>query len=67
MGKLTLAQSLVSHLRAIANKYGEIRPLWVWRWWELDVTWWVIWLLKRVGLARKVVMPPQEAIDRSCS
>ncbi|MBE9181699.1 fatty acid desaturase [Oculatella sp. LEGE 06141] len=33
-----------------------------WRWWELDVTWWVIWLFKRVGLARKVVMPPQEAM-----
>jgi stearoyl-CoA desaturase (delta-9 desaturase) len=30
-----------------------------WRWWELDVTWWVIWLLKRIGVARKVIMPPQ--------
>jgi stearoyl-CoA desaturase (delta-9 desaturase) len=30
-----------------------------WRWWELDFTWWAIWLLKRVGLARKVVMPPR--------
>jgi sn-2 palmitoyl-lipid 9-desaturase len=32
-----------------------------WRWWELDVTWWVIWLLKQMGLARKVVMPPTAA------
>ncbi|MCT7969318.1 fatty acid desaturase [Laspinema sp. D1] len=29
-----------------------------WRWWELDMTWWAIWLLKTVGLAKKVVMPP---------
>lgn len=29
-----------------------------WRWWEIDMTWWAIWLLKTVGLARKVVMPP---------
>lgn len=32
-----------------------------WRWWELDVTWWAIWLLKQTGLARKVVMPPKQA------
>ncbi|MEB3310513.1 MAG: fatty acid desaturase [Snowella sp.] len=29
-----------------------------WRWWEIDVTWWVIWALKTLGLAQKVVMPP---------
>jgi stearoyl-CoA desaturase (delta-9 desaturase) len=29
-----------------------------WRWWEVDVTWWAIWLLKTLGLAGKVVMPP---------
>lgn len=29
-----------------------------WRWWEIDMTWWAIWLLKTVGLARRVVMPP---------
>lgn len=29
-----------------------------WRWWEYDPTWWAIWLLRQVGLARKVVMPP---------
>lgn len=29
-----------------------------WKWWELDMTWWAILLLKRLGLARKVVMPP---------
>jgi stearoyl-CoA desaturase (delta-9 desaturase) len=35
-----------------------------WRWWELDVTWWAIWVLKRMGLARKVVMPPSETLSR---
>lgn len=29
-----------------------------WRWWEIDLTWWVIQLLQMLGLARKVVMPP---------
>jgi sn-2 palmitoyl-lipid 9-desaturase len=29
-----------------------------WKWWEIDMTWWVIQLLKTLGLARKVVMPP---------
>lgn len=33
-----------------------------WRWWEYDVTWWAIWVLKVTGLARKVVMPPEQAI-----
>lgn len=33
-----------------------------WRWWEVDVTWWAIWLLKSVGLARDVVMPPEKAL-----
>lgn len=37
-----------------------------WRWWEYDPTWWAIWVLKSVGLARKVVMPPVGiASDRS--
>lgn len=26
-----------------------------WRWWEVDVTWWTVRLLHRLGLARKVV------------
>jgi len=30
-----------------------------WRWWEIDMTWWVIQALKTLGLAKKVVMPPQ--------
>lgn len=29
------------------------------KWWEIDVTWWAIWVLKTLGLAKKVVMPPQ--------
>jgi sn-2 palmitoyl-lipid 9-desaturase len=28
-------------------------------WWEIDPTWWAIQGLQKVGLARKVVMPPQ--------
>ncbi len=31
-----------------------------WRWWEVDVTWWTIQLLRRLGLAKRVVaMTPQ--------
>ncbi|MEM9246762.1 MAG: fatty acid desaturase, partial [Cyanobacteria bacterium P01_F01_bin.153] len=30
-----------------------------WQWWEIDMTWWVIKLLKSLGLATKVVMPPK--------
>jgi sn-2 palmitoyl-lipid 9-desaturase len=30
-----------------------------WKWWELDVTWWAIQALRTLGLAKKVVMPPQ--------
>jgi stearoyl-CoA desaturase (delta-9 desaturase) len=29
-----------------------------WRWWEIDVTWWAIWTLERLGLAKRVVRPP---------
>ncbi|MCM1982234.1 acyl-CoA desaturase [Lyngbya confervoides] len=30
-----------------------------WKWWEYDPTWWAIWVLKTLGLARKVILPPQ--------
>ncbi len=30
-----------------------------WQWWEVDVTWWAIDLLQRLGLARKVNLPPE--------
>ena len=33
-----------------------------WRWWEIDVTWWAIGLLKMLGLAKKVVMPPVQSM-----
>lgn len=33
-----------------------------WRWWEVDITWWAIQVLKSVGLARKVVMPSAQAL-----
>ena len=29
-----------------------------WHWWEIDVTWWAIWLLQTLGLAQKVVEIP---------
>lgn len=28
------------------------------RWWEIDITWWSIKVLKSLGLAKKVIMPP---------
>jgi len=28
------------------------------KWWEIDMTWWAIQALQRLGLARKVIMPP---------
>jgi sn-2 palmitoyl-lipid 9-desaturase len=32
-----------------------------WKWWELDMTWWAIQLLRSLGLAKRVVMPPQKS------
>ncbi len=29
-----------------------------WRWWEVDVTWWAIQVLRSLGLATRVIMPP---------
>jgi sn-2 palmitoyl-lipid 9-desaturase len=29
-----------------------------WKWWEIDMTWWVIMSLKQIGLARRIVLPP---------
>ncbi|MBV5259910.1 acyl-CoA desaturase [Synechococcus moorigangaii CMS01] len=34
-----------------------------WRWWEVDITWWAIWLLQRLGLATKVILPPTTALE----
>ncbi|MGF1497974.1 MAG: acyl-CoA desaturase [Elainellaceae cyanobacterium] len=31
-----------------------------WAWWEMDMTWWAIRVLQGLGLARKVVMPPEK-------
>ena len=31
-----------------------------WQWWEIDVTWWAIWLLQTLGLAQKVVQIPAQ-------
>ncbi|MGP1385484.1 MAG: acyl-CoA desaturase [Thainema sp.] len=29
-----------------------------WKWWEIDMTWWVIVGLKHLGLAQRIVLPP---------
>jgi stearoyl-CoA desaturase (delta-9 desaturase) len=29
-----------------------------WQWWEIDMTWWAIQVLRKLGLARRVVLPP---------
>lgn len=29
-----------------------------WKWWEVDMTWWAILVLKQLGLARRIVLPP---------
>jgi sn-2 palmitoyl-lipid 9-desaturase len=29
-----------------------------WQWWELDMTWWSIQLLQKLGLAKRVILPP---------
>lgn len=31
-----------------------------WKWWELDMTWWAIQALRSLGLAKRVVLPPQK-------
>jgi len=36
-------------------------------WFEVDVTWYVIWLLEKIGLARLVVRPPKLAVTRQPS
>jgi sn-2 palmitoyl-lipid 9-desaturase len=37
-----------------------------WFWWEVDVTWWAIKALQTLGLAKKVVLPPQlETVRKS--
>ncbi|MBD2339449.1 acyl-CoA desaturase [Calothrix sp. FACHB-156] len=30
-------------------------------WWEVDITWWSIQVLKALGLAKKVIMPPTQS------
>jgi stearoyl-CoA desaturase (delta-9 desaturase) len=32
-----------------------------WKWWEVDTTWWVILFLDKLGLARRIVLPPTES------
>jgi sn-2 palmitoyl-lipid 9-desaturase len=32
-----------------------------WKWWEIDMTWWAIQVLRMTGLARRVVLPPTDS------
>jgi sn-2 palmitoyl-lipid 9-desaturase len=34
-----------------------------WYWWEIDVTWWAIKMLKTIGLAKDVNLPPPQAME----
>ncbi|NEO28006.1 MAG: acyl-CoA desaturase [Kamptonema sp. SIO4C4] len=34
-----------------------------WTWWEIDPTWWAIQVLQWFGLAKKVILPPQQASE----
>lgn len=43
------------------HTYPNVAPAGI-KWWEFDMTWWVIRGLKSVGLATKVVMPPPQAL-----
>lgn len=33
-----------------------------WKWWQIDVTWWAIRGLEALGLAKRVIRPPAEAM-----
>jgi len=33
-------------------------------WFEVDVTWYAVWLLEKVGLAKAVVRPPKLVLQR---
>jgi stearoyl-CoA desaturase (delta-9 desaturase) len=35
-----------------------------WKWWEIDMTWWAIQLLRSLGLAKRVVLPPKEVTEQ---
>ncbi len=43
------------------HAYPNVAPA-GWRWWEIDMTWWVIRLLQGLGLATRVNMPPAHAL-----
>jgi stearoyl-CoA desaturase (delta-9 desaturase) len=36
-----------------------------WQWWEIDFTWWAIKILKTLGLATNINLPPEQAIRES--
>ncbi|MCU0566007.1 MAG: fatty acid desaturase [Oculatellaceae cyanobacterium Prado106] len=35
------------------------------KWWEVDMTWWSIWVLSKLGLAQRVVLPAIDAPSES--
>ncbi|HEY9736692.1 MAG TPA: fatty acid desaturase [Trichocoleus sp.] len=45
------------------HAYPNVAPA-GWKWWQIDVTWWAILLLEKVGLAKRVIRPPAEAVAK---
>ncbi len=37
------------------------------RWWEVDITWWSLWVLERTGLVRDLVRPNNSALERKAA
>ena len=36
-----------------------------WQWWEIDMTWWAIQVLRGLGLAKRVILPPEDALEKA--
>ncbi|HEY9880906.1 MAG TPA: fatty acid desaturase [Leptolyngbyaceae cyanobacterium] len=45
------------------HAYPNVAPA-GWKWWQIDITWWAIQTLESLGLAKRVVRPPADALAR---
>ncbi|HEY9763365.1 MAG TPA: fatty acid desaturase [Trichocoleus sp.] len=45
------------------HAYPNVAPA-GWKWWQIDITWWSIRALETLGLAKRVVRPPADALAR---
>lgn len=45
------------------HAYPNVAPA-GWKWWQIDVTWWAIRTLEILGLAKRVIRPPAEALAK---